>query len=119
MPTSTTVFFNRQTTLGRPPRNRAIVSYWRELGRKASYNLAVPAGRDACALPARPAARALITAAGHQEQRAMGKAGMIRILTAVLALAVLAVVALAVYSYLGDMTPELAPVSQPVVLDVD
>jgi hypothetical protein len=44
---------------------------------------------------------------------------MLRILTAVLALAVIAVVALAVYSYLGDMSPEQAPVSQPVTLDVD
>jgi predicted small integral membrane protein len=43
---------------------------------------------------------------------------MARILKAILALAVIGTAALAVYSYVGDMAPDQAPVSHPVVLDV-
>lgn len=43
---------------------------------------------------------------------------MVRIFTAVLALAVIGILALTAYSYLGDMAPDQAPVSRPVVLDV-
>jgi len=43
---------------------------------------------------------------------------MVRIIKAVLALAVVGFVALAVFSYVADLAPEQVPVSQPVVLDV-
>jgi hypothetical protein len=42
-----------------------------------------------------------------------------RIITAVLALAALAFIALAGFAYLGDMTPVRAPVTQPVTLNVN
>jgi hypothetical protein len=48
----------------------------------------------------------------------LGKAGMIRIIKAILVLGILCVVALAVYSYVADLAPEQVPVSRPVVLDV-
>lgn len=43
---------------------------------------------------------------------------MIRIIKAILVLGVLGFVALAVFSYVADLAPEQAPVSLPVVLDV-
>ena len=43
---------------------------------------------------------------------------MVRIIKAVLALGVIGVVALAVFSYMADLAPEQVPVTQPVVLDV-
>ncbi len=43
---------------------------------------------------------------------------MIRIIKVLLALGTIGVVALAVFSYVADLTPEQAPVSLPVVLDV-
>lgn len=42
-----------------------------------------------------------------------------RLLKAVVVLAVIGVIALAGYAYLGDLTPDSRTVSQPVVLDVD
>jgi hypothetical protein len=42
-----------------------------------------------------------------------------RILLAGLTLAVLGVIGLAVYAYLGDMTPPQTPVTQPVILNAD
>lgn len=44
---------------------------------------------------------------------------MIRILKAIGALLIVGGVALAVFSYLGDLDPGQAPVSRPVVLDVN
>jgi predicted small integral membrane protein len=44
---------------------------------------------------------------------------MTRIIKAIVALAVIAFVALAVFSYVGDLAPEQVPVSLPVVLDVN
>ncbi len=42
-----------------------------------------------------------------------------RIIKVLLALVVLGLAGLAGYAYLGDMTPDQGPVSQPVTLDVD
>lgn len=57
-----------------------------------------------------------ITGTAETEQ---GKAGMARIFIAVLVLAILAVAALAVFAYFGDLTPQQAPVTVPVTLDVN
>jgi hypothetical protein len=72
---------------------------WRERGGNAIYN--------------RKAAGTVRLAASK------GKAGMGRILKAVVALAVLGFIGLTGYAYLGDMTPPQAPVTQPVTLNVD
>ncbi|MFY8146758.1 MAG: hypothetical protein ACOVME_09195 [Rhodobacter sp.] len=42
-----------------------------------------------------------------------------RILMAAVAVAVLGVIGLAGYAYLGDMTPPQTAVTQPVILNVD
>jgi len=42
-----------------------------------------------------------------------------RIITALLALAVLGVIGLAVYAYFGDLSPQQVPVTRPVTLHVD
>ena len=44
---------------------------------------------------------------------------MARIIKAILTLAVLGFIGLVVYAYLGDMTPQQTPVTQPVTLNVD
>jgi hypothetical protein len=44
---------------------------------------------------------------------------MFRIVKVVFVLVVLGLLGLAGYAYLGDMSPQQAPVTQPVTLDVD
>jgi hypothetical protein len=44
---------------------------------------------------------------------------MIRIFKAILALAVFGFIGLAIYAYVGDLTPARAPVTHPVTLNVD
>jgi hypothetical protein len=53
-----------------------------------------------------------------ETKKKLGNAGMIRIIKAILVLGLLGFVALAVFSYVADLAPEQAPVSLPVVLDV-
>jgi len=48
-----------------------------------------------------------------------GKAGMTRILKAVLVLGVIGFIGLAVFAYFGDLSPAQVPVTHPVTLNVD
>jgi hypothetical protein len=57
--------------------------------------------------------------AGRNPKQEEGKAGMARLLKAILAFLVFGFIGLVGYAYLGDMTPVQVPVTQPVTLNVD
>ena len=68
--------------------------------------------------PERTYVGSMATASRSGPKAKGGKTGdMGRLVKAVLGLAVVALISLAGYAYLGDLSPEQATITQPVVLD--